>query len=341
MPSTSRQGATPQQMNKTPEQRALDIIQQAESNKARIYETPGEINLNSIRGINLNDNDLNKDTAFELKDFELNITKDFVHSAMVDEHYLMVGNHIDENTKSKIVKGEYVDFSKLVDKDRVADEVGPKYHMVFQAGKQFWVPASEGTIITSFGRWEQAFRVYSNIYLKTHPNRASELVQYNHLIHTASQEFVWGNVYQYDKDFRLHMALFPTRNWGIILQQAWTLRLREKLLRHEHNSFAGGDRQHDFSGGFSKDRCCRRFNRGRCTFGVNCKWDHQCKYCGKWGHGTFSCRKLKADKGNGVNNYSVNNYSGGDKSYTSDNVDRKVPTTNPTSGQIDKQNQPK
>ena len=36
---------------------------------------------------------------------------------------------------------------------------------------------------------------------------------------------------------------------------------------------------------------CYKYNRGRCTFGFNCKFDHKCAICGKWGHGAFYCRK--------------------------------------------------
>ena len=50
-----------------------------------------------------------------------------------------------------------------------------------------------GTSIQSF---------FSDIYMRAHPHRSAELVQCNHLIHTAAQTFVWDNVYMYNKDFR-------------------------------------------------------------------------------------------------------------------------------------------
>ena len=46
----------------------------------------------------------------------------FVHSAMVDEDYLVVAGYVDENTARKIKLGEYVDFSKLLPRDRVIEE---------------------------------------------------------------------------------------------------------------------------------------------------------------------------------------------------------------------------
>ena len=40
--------------------------------------------------------------------------------------------------------------------------------------------------INSYNKWEQAFRVYSNVLTSKFPAKATELLQYNHTIHTAS-----------------------------------------------------------------------------------------------------------------------------------------------------------
>ena len=42
--------------------------------------------------------------------------------------------------------------------------------------------------------------------------------------------------------------------------------------------------------------CAKRYNRGKCNYGINCKYEHKCSYCHKFGHGVLSCRKLSADK---------------------------------------------
>ena len=148
---------------------------------------------------------------------------------MIDEGFVTVGAHLDELTLWKIQKGDYVDFCKLIPCDRVLTEDEQKLEIVIRGGKTYYVPVNEGTSINNFQRWEQAFRVYANIYTRMHPHRSPELIEYNHIIHTISLSFVWDNVYLYDKDFRIHMSNNPERNWGVILQQAWSLCLHNRI----------------------------------------------------------------------------------------------------------------
>ena len=56
-----------------------------------------------------------------------------------------------------------------------------------------------------------------------------ELTQYNHVIHTTSMSYIWDNVYAYDKEFRYRIARHPTRSWSVILQQAWTMLIKDRV----------------------------------------------------------------------------------------------------------------
>ena len=118
--------------------------------------------------------------------------------------------------------------------------------LVICNGHTYYVPVCKTTSISNFQRWEQAFRVFANIYTKTNvnTNRSSELIEYNHVIHTIAMSYTWENVYQYDKDFRIHMARNPERNWGIILQQAWSLCLRDRISPATGNVAGGSPNQY-------------------------------------------------------------------------------------------------
>ena len=112
----------------------------------------------------------------------------------------------------------------------------------------------------------------------------SELTQYSYVIHDASQTFPWENVYGYDIIFRRQMNKFPERNWGIILQQAWTFKMRQKMY-----SGSGGSSAQKGKIGNGKRDVCWKFNSGKCTYGLSCKFDHRCAFCFKFGHGSHNC----------------------------------------------------
>ena len=247
-----------------------DLIREAENAKARIVTTPG---MTGERQVNM-----------EMPTF------------LIDESYIVVGAHLDETAVAKIGRGEYVDFGKLIPRDRVLAEEDGRMEMFVKNGRTYWAPVSNSTNIHNFARWEQAFRVYSNIYCKINPNRAAEMIEYNHIIHTISLAYQWDNVYTYDKEFRLHMSRNPHRSWAIILQQAWSLRLRDRISFNQGQT--GGHSQYGNNNRAKVNEPCRRFNRGRCNFGVNCRYEHKCLICNKFGHGAVTCRRATNDRNN-------------------------------------------
>ena len=203
----------------TPEDRAARMVRQADSARAKIFNVSGK-------------------TDFPHENSGL------IHSVLVDERYLSVASHIDVGLKNKIVKGEYINFARLLPMDKVTKQGEQRLQMVNRDGYTCFMPfESDLSGINSCARWDQAFRVFSDIYTRASPGKAMELIQYSHIIHTASQTYVWDNVYAYDKDFRMHIAENPGRSWAIILQQAWSLRLKDRIGArdfHKHNNYEGG-----------------------------------------------------------------------------------------------------
>ena len=220
---------------------------------------------------------------------------EFQFTAKTDEDYLVVGGHIDQSMQDKIIRCKYVDFGKLLPRDKIVMEEDGRLELVVRNGKTFWVPVSESVAINGFSHWEQAFRVYSNIYTSKFPEKSTQLIQYNHVIHSIAGIYSWDNVYSYDKEFRLHMAKHPDRNWSIILQQAWSMKL------HSNQQVGSSLHQNIPNGGNTKAKSgepCRRFNCSHCNFGSSCRYDHRCAYgpCGKFGHNILNCRMLQADR---------------------------------------------
>ena len=50
------------------------------------------------------------------------------------------------------------------------------------------------------------------------------------------------------------------------------------------------------NGNWSKKEVCKRFNKGKCTAGLSCKYKHKCLECGKFGHGAHTVGRLQAHK---------------------------------------------
>ena len=223
---------------------------------------------------------------------------------MVDEGYQVVASHLDEGTQTKIMKGEYVDFERLIPKDHVQAQEEYRVEMKIKDGKTFWSTsaAEEVTQISNYPTWEQAFRIYSDVYLRAQLVRAVELIQYNHIIHMASQSYIWENVYMYDRDFRLHLARNPTRSWSIILQQAWSFRLKDRL-RFDRNHYSNGANNTSNANRHDRREICRKLNRGRCSYGFACKFEHRCSYCFKYGHGAQNCRRFNSNKSDKNDSY--------------------------------------
>ena len=199
------------------EEKSKRIVNEAEAAKARIYEVPGEF-CDDDEMLQSRDNDYsnysNQQEQF-IKRFRARVS-----TAEMDEDYKMVAAHIDHKTRIQILNHEYIDFAKLLPRTRLGgmphDDENQFMQIVNRGGTAGFMTMSDrgGGNITSYGKWEQAFRVFSDIYTNQYPSRATELIQYNHTIHTASQSYIWDNVYMYDIEVRKHMSNHPSRNWG-------------------------------------------------------------------------------------------------------------------------------
>ena len=124
------------------------VIRDAESSRAYVQEVPGK------GSIDTNDNE-------QLHD-------QFLHSILIDEDYSILGGHLDVRLRRKIM--DNVDFARLLPRDRVKLEGDHRMEMVVQNGQTYWIPFADhdNLAITSYHKWELAFREFSNVYSSTH-----------------------------------------------------------------------------------------------------------------------------------------------------------------------------
>ena len=74
------------------------------------------------------------------------------------------------------------------------------------------------------------------------------------------------------------------------MQQVWTMIIKDRIKFAENNQFGKNKSK--------SGEICKLFNRGKCTYGLSCRYEHRCavKRCGKYGHGAHICHKCGEDR---------------------------------------------
>ena len=100
--------------------------------------------------------------------FNIDNVRNMIHSVLVDEEYCTVRSHLDEALIGKIKRGEYVNFAKLLPRDKIAMEEDNRIQPIFKDGRVMWQTSDQMHVgnVSSFHRWEQAFRVYSKVLVR-------------------------------------------------------------------------------------------------------------------------------------------------------------------------------
>ena len=277
-PSTSARGGTPHRRERTA---AEKVIIQAEKFKAAIHPPKGNNQLTaSIVEL------------IELLKVKNNAPRD------EDDEFMHVTCHIDDNLRQKIGRGEFVDLDRLIPKSRaqIMSNVKEDIEVIKKDGSTYILPngGNKETRISSVRKWETAFRVYAAIYSEINPARSAEIWQYVHIINTAASSYAWENVAYYDVTFRQLMEKNPQRSWAKIYTQMWNLALTDQLNKtnNYNHQFGNNKPKTGQKHGDWRDRCCWRFNKGRCSK-WNCRFEHRCstKDCGAYSHNASQCPK--------------------------------------------------
>ena len=103
------------------QQRAKQVIRDAEKANTSMVQVPGKAPKENVR-------------QFE---------KSLAYSHLVDDDYMMVASHLDDLMIIKIESGEYVDFGKLLPHDKVQSEEDHRMEMINRGGFMYWVPLSD------------------------------------------------------------------------------------------------------------------------------------------------------------------------------------------------------
>ena len=91
-------------MDVDPREDAENMIRQAEANKIQMLGTSG--------------NRFDQLECLESNEMHFNSASAMQPSSLVDENYIVVAMNVDNNLCEKIKRGEYVDFSKLLPRQK-------------------------------------------------------------------------------------------------------------------------------------------------------------------------------------------------------------------------------
>ena len=61
----------------------------------------------------------------------------------MDEDYLIIGAHVDEVSYKKIIENQYVDFARLLPRDRISLEEDTMMEIINKGGMTYWVPVMD------------------------------------------------------------------------------------------------------------------------------------------------------------------------------------------------------
>lgn len=206
-------------------------------------------------------------------------------------------SHIPASIKSKIAKLEYVDLAYLLE-----GSLDPSKANTYSISLTVANDAENGNLslkapgpkrkIESIHAWTDAFLVYTYILLKTHPDRAAQLLVYMRTIRRAAS---YGGIMAaktYDIQFRLFQAQCPARSFANVDSELWIT-----YVVGNRNSSGGSSSGGNFRSGSSagtpdrsqNPKVCFDFNRAKGCTRSNCSYSHICRKCASKTHNSLKC----------------------------------------------------
>ncbi len=230
-----------------------------------------------------------------------------------------LGCELPQSLKSKIIKGEYVDFGVILGRSEYQlNQTRSMTLSINQGGQIVWQDDKIKRPITTIHNWTTAFLIYASIYLSAHPQRSQELLKYAHVVRTAASRYGGYAWRSYDVQFRLRQEQHPQRSWSVIDGELWSFYMTSPMQMISHaqlgNGQSGGVRFPRQSDGFrftsqnafkSKQSqplqpfqnktktkgVCFDFNRQSGCSRSSCMYKHLCFKCNETGHGLHACKK--------------------------------------------------
>lgn len=188
--------------------------------------------------------------------------------------------HVPKPIKAQICRGEYVNIALLLKGAMELNDICKGNTLSLTAsGKIETRPRECRDKVNSIEKWTDAFLIFMSIYIKEHPNKVGEMIQYMSLIREAAQRQGGYSWRLYDEQFRIRQAVSPG-SWGSLNQDLW---LRCMSIKDQASVQPQMVQQ--------KSNTCNDYNQGHCYW-FNCKYQHKCSNCGQL-HPKVNCFSIE------------------------------------------------
>lgn len=182
-----------------------------------------------------------------------------------------LGHNVNEMIRQKIVEGKYVDLALLLKNSNIEDSASERIFLIGNDG-QMQSKLKNTLKITSIEKWTDAFLIYLSVFTSVHTSKYQDMLKYMHDVRTGAGRSSGWKIY--DEQFRLKLAMDPTKSWSAIDTELWVM-----YMVGGHNMAPAGVQ------GVNK---CYMFNfqgfcgRKHCTYAhlcIKCSQEHAMTNC--------------------------------------------------------------
>ncbi len=165
------------------------------------------------------------------KKFPTNFDEDDIQLAMGSLLSSGIADHLDQSVIRKILRGEYVELSKLLpptltEIQKKKDQIGT---LGLENGNMVIKKDWDSKEIKTFPQWSKAFEIFMAVYLLTHPEENLDLLSYTRYIRNFSYSMSLKGVdswIMYDRLFRLKKSKMGNAgSWGVIDWELYALHI--------------------------------------------------------------------------------------------------------------------
>lgn len=130
----------------------------------------------------------------------------------------MLGMHVSNAIKQKIIEGQYIDLASLLPPRPGGDE---KKLIVNNMGEIISKDANPKKVDT-IEQWTDLMFIFAGIYLSGHPAKSIELLKYMQCVRMGANRGAVGWK-EYDVQYRLRKAHNPASSWGKVDSELWLM----------------------------------------------------------------------------------------------------------------------